>query len=84
MGLGVNMDNLIFNSDTDETYGLYSDIVKFYKKEIKNAVELNEYDNARDLMEQLEEIDNWTDLDGILVLSMNNGMGFSVKQYKGE
>lgn len=77
------MENLIYNSDTDETYGFYSDLVKFYKGEIKSAVDRNDYDEAKDLMEQLKEIDNWTDLDGILVLSMNNGMGFTVNKYKG-
>lgn len=78
------MENLIYNSDTDETYGLYSDLVKFYKGEIKSAVDKNEYDNAVDLIEQLQEIDNYTDYDGVLVLSMNNGMGFTVNKYKGE
>lgn len=78
------MENLIFNSDTDETYGLYSDIAKFYKKEIKNAVERNDYDEAKNLIEQLNEVDEYTDEDGILVLSMNNGMGFTVSRYKGE
>ena len=78
------MENLIYNSNTDETYGLYSDLVKFYKGEIKSAVDKNEYDNAVDLIEQLQEIDNYTDYDGVLVLSMNNGMGFTVNKYKGE
>ena len=78
------MENLIYNSNTDETYGLYSDLVKFYKGEIKSAVDRNEYDNAVDLIEQLQEIDNYTDFDGILVLSMNNGMGFTINKYKGE
>lgn len=77
------MENLIYNSNTDETYGLYSDLVKFYKGEIKSAVDKNEYDNAVDLIEQLQEIDNYTDYDGVLVLSMNNGMGFTVNKYKG-
>lgn len=78
------MENLIYNSNTDETYGLYSDLVKFYKGEIKSAVDKNEYDNAVDLIEQLQEIDNYTDYDGVLVLSMNNGMGFTINKYKGE
>ena len=75
------MDNTIFN-DMDETIGYYSDLVRGFKKMIKEAVERDDYDDAKDLMEQLEEINEWTDNDGLLVLSMNNGMGFTCRPYK--
>lgn len=75
------MDNTIFN-DMDETIGYYSDIVRGYKKLIKEAVDEDDFEQAKDLMEQLDEINNWTDNDGLLVLSMNNGMGFTCRQYK--
>lgn len=77
------MDNTIFN-DMDETIGYYSDLVRGYKKLIKEAVERDDYEEAKDLMEQLEEINEWTDCDGLLVLSMNNGMGFTCRQYQPE
>lgn len=75
------MDNTILN-DMDETIGYYSDIVSGYKKLIKEAVQDEDFEQAKDLMEQLEEINNWTDNDGLLVLSMNNGMGFTCRQYQ--
>lgn len=75
------MDNTIFN-DMDETIGYYSDLARGYKKLIKEAVERDDYEEAKDLMEQLEEINEWTDCDGLLVLSMNNGMGFTCRQYQ--
>ena len=52
------------------------------KKLIKEAVERDDYEEAKDLMEQLEEINEWTDCDGLLVLSMNNGMGFTCRPYQ--
>lgn len=80
------MDNLIFNSNTEETYGFYKDIVRFYQKEIKSAVDRADLDEARDLMDQLDEVqrcaDNDDKGDNILVLSMNNGMGFTCKVYE--
>lgn len=76
------MDNTIYNDNTDETIGYYSDLARGYKKLIKEAVEGDDFDEAKDLMEQLEEINEWTDCDGLLVLSMNNGMGFTCKPYK--
>lgn len=75
------MDNTIFN-DMDETIGYYSDLVRGYKKAIKEAVERDDFDDAKDLMAQLEEINEWTDCDGLLVLSMNNGMGFTCRPYQ--
>ena len=75
------MENTIYN-DMDETIGYYSDLVSGYKKLIKEAVQEDDFDQARDLMEQLEEINQWTDNDGLLVLSMNNGMGFTCRPYK--
>ena len=79
------MDNLIYNSNTDETYGLYKDIVRFYQKEIKSAVDRADLDEARDLMDQLDEVQRCADNgNNILVLSMNNGMGFTCKVYKPE
>lgn len=75
------MDNTILN-DMDETIGYYSDLVNGYKKLIKEAVQDEDFEQAKDLMEQLEEINNWTDNDGLLVLSMNNGMGFTCRQYQ--
>jgi hypothetical protein len=75
------MDNTIFN-DMDETIGYYSDLVSGYKKLIKEAVQDEDFEQAKDLMEQLEEINNWTDNDGLLVLSMNNGMGFTCRPYQ--
>lgn len=77
------MENLIYNSNTDETYGLYKDIVRFYQKEIKSAVDRADLDEARDLMDQLDEVQRCADNgNNILVLSMNNGMGFTCKVYE--
>lgn len=75
------VDNIIYN-DMDEAIGYYSDIVKVYKRMIKEATDKNDYDEARELLNQLEEIDKFTDCDGLLVLSDNNGMGFTCKQYQ--
>lgn len=75
------MDNTIYN-DMDETIGYYSDLARGYKKLIKETVEGDDFDEAKDLMEQLEEINEWKEYDGLLVLSMNNGMGFTCKPYK--
>lgn len=73
--------NIIFDNNTEDTIGFYSDLVRLYKSMIKDKVDLNDYEEAKSLMNELAEIDDWTDYDGLLVLSHKNGMGFTCKQY---
>lgn len=73
--------NIIFDDNTEDTIGFYSDLVRLYKAMIKDKIDLNEYEEAKELTDELSEIDNWTDYDGLLVLSQNNGMGFTCKKY---
>lgn len=74
--------NIIFDNNTEDTIGFYSDLVRLYKTMIKDKIDLNEYEEAKELTDELSEIDNWTDYDGLLVLSQNNGMGFTCKPYE--
>ena len=76
-----NKDNTIYN-DMDETIGYYKDIVALYKDLIKSATEDNNTEEVKDLAEQLEEINEFKECEGLLVLSENNGMGFTCREYK--
>ena len=78
----MNNSNCIFNDIDDSTIGFYSDMVKLIKEQASNALQANEYEQALDMIEILHELDNYTDYDGLLVLSDNNGMGYTVSQYK--
>lgn len=75
------MDNTIYN-DMDETIGYYSDIARGYKKLIKEAVERGDHEEATDLREELAEIREYKEYDDLLILSMNNGMGFTCQPYQ--
>lgn len=74
-------DNIIFDSEEETTIGFYSDLVRLYKHLIKQRIDRNDYEEAKSLTEELEEIDGFTDYDGLLELSQNNGMGFTCKKY---
>lgn len=74
-------DNIIFN-DMDEGIGFYKDIVVLYKNLIKESVDRDDTEEANTLIEELEEINEYKDYTGLLVLSENNGMGFTCKPYK--
>jgi hypothetical protein len=75
------MDNIIYTSD-DNAIGFYKDLVKAMKEETKKSVESGEYEQAQYNCECLQEIEKYKDYDGLLVLSENNGMGFTCKKYK--
>lgn len=75
------MDNTIY-TDMDDTIGFYKDLARGYKEMISQAVNSEDYEEAKDLMGQLEEIKEYSEYDDLLILSMNNGMGFTCKPYK--
>lgn len=72
--------NTIFN-DMDETLGYYKDIVALYQDLINGATERNDMEEVKMLADELDEINEFSEYDGLLVLSENNGMGFTCKKY---
>ena len=76
-----NKDNTIFN-DMDETLGYYKDIVALYQDLINGATKRNDMEEVKLRAEELDEINEYRDHEGLLVLSENNGMGFTCKPYK--
>lgn len=80
-----NKDNVILN-DMDESIGYYKDLYAMFVDVIEDALKKGDTDTAQEQIEYLVELDEWKDYDGLLVLSMNNGMGFTAKPYekKGE
>lgn len=77
------MSNVIIN-DFGDIIGYYSDLVKEIKEDATKSLTANEYEQVRQQLEVLEMLDDWTDTDGLLVISEHNGMGLTVEQYKGD
>ena len=76
-------DNVIYN-DRDEAIGYYKDLDNLYKELIVSATKQGDYEEVKSLTEQAGEIKEYKEYTELLVLSENNGMGFTVKPYKGE
>ena len=76
-----NKDNVIFN-DMDESIGYYKDLYAMFVSVIEDAVKEHDSDTVHEQIEYLVELDEWKDYDGLLVISMNNGMGFTAKPYE--
>lgn len=75
-------DNVILN-DMDESIGYYKDLYAMFVYVIKDALNDGDVTAAKEQIEYLEEMDEYKDFPDLLVLSMNNGMGLSVRPYKG-
>lgn len=75
--------NVIYNNN-DETIGYYNDLYKMLTDEIKRMLDGRNIEGAKEQIEYLEELSDLANYDGLIVLSMNNGMGFTAKPYAPE
>lgn len=76
------MNNNVIYNDNDECIGYFKDLVALYKGMIKNEIDLDDMDEVKHLAEELTELYKLEDYNGLIVLSENNGMGFTAKKYK--
>ncbi len=76
------MENVIYDSNNDLSIGFYEDLVRGYKDIIKDFLDKEDYENAKSCTNELDDITKWKDYTGLLVLSENNGMGFTCKPYE--
>lgn len=73
-------DNVIYN-DKNECIGYYTDLVKLYKGMVKTRLDMEDFEEVENLVKEMQEIEEYKDYEGLLVLSENNGMGFTIKKY---
>ena len=73
--------NVILN-DMDESIGYYKDLYAMFVDVIKDALDDGDVTTAKEQIEYLEEMEGHKDFPDLLVLSMNNGMGFTCSPYK--
>lgn len=76
-------DNVIYN-DRNECLGYFDDLVELYKGMMKTELDLENFEEVENLAKEMQEIEKYKDYMGLLVLSENNGMGFTARKYRGE
>lgn len=84
MAILGDKNNVIYDSNREELIGFYRDLVAYYKHYIKEFIDNNDTEQAKSFTENLEEINEHSEYEGLLVLSENNGMGFTCREYKGK
>lgn len=75
-----NKDNIIYN-DKDESVGYYADLVECLKYSLELYLKENDFENAGSVCENLAELAELKDYSELIVLSENNGMGFTARKY---
>lgn len=75
------MSNNIITNDKDEVIGYYNDLYNMYVEEITNLLKSHSLEEAQLQLENLNEMADLCNYDGLIVLSDNNGMGFTARKY---
>ena len=78
------MENCIFDDRDNSTIGFYKDIKAGLKKQAEEYLEDDNWEEAKDISDLLLDLEGWADNERLLVLSDNNGMGYTIREYKGE
>ena len=75
-----NKDNVILNSK-DEQVGYYEDLRACLEWSVAEFVKSKDYEQAREMCDLLTDLETYSDYEEILVLSENNGMGYTIRKY---
>lgn len=75
-------NNVIYNDNNNSTIGYYKDLKAELKKIIEDYIKEDNWEEAKDMADLLLDLNEWTDNGNLLVLSDNNGMGYTIREYE--
>ena len=75
-------DNIIYNSYNNTHIGYQKDLVAYLKTCLDDYKKQEAWESVKDIAELLLDFNAWADNESLLVLSNNNGMGYSIKEYE--
>lgn len=74
------MTNVIL-TDAEELIGFISDIRDYYRKTINDYVATGNWEMVSELADLMLDLNGWADNPNLLIISENNGMGYTIKEY---
>lgn len=77
------MDNTI-TTENGDLIGFYADLSNSLSGDFTEAVKEKDWERVEELTEVCRLLDDYSEEDNLLVISENNGMGWTVKKYKGD
>lgn len=75
-------NNVIYNDNNNSAIGYYKDLKAELKKIIEDYIKEDNWEEAKDMADLLLDLNAWTDNGNLLVLSDNNGMGYTIREYE--
>lgn len=75
-------DNIIYNSYNNTHIGYQKDLVAYIKTCLDDYVKQEAWESVKDMADLLLDLNGWADNESLLVLSDNNGMGYTINEYK--
>ena len=76
------MNNWIYNDNTNNTYGFYGGMKAELIEQLKEFTKDEDWEKVQEMTELLTDLEEWKESDNMLVLSENNGMGYTIKEYE--
>ena len=74
-------DNIIYNSYNNTHIGYQKDLVAYIKTCLEDYKKQDDWEQVKDMADLLLDFNAWADNERLLVLSDNNGMGWSIREY---
>ena len=74
-------DNVIYTDD-DSVIGFYKDLERLLCEEVDKLTGEKNYEEASSVLDNLKDLCELKEYEGLIVLSDNNGMGFTATPYK--
>ena len=75
-------DNIIYDSNNNTHIGFQKDLVAYLKTCLDDYKKNDDWEQVKDIADLLLDFNGWQDNDNLLVISDNNGMGYTIKEYK--
>lgn len=75
-------DNIIYNSYNNTHIGYQKDLVAYIETCLDDYKKHEDWEQVKDMADLLLDFNAWADNESLLVLSNNNGMGHTIKEYE--
>lgn len=75
-------DNIIFNDATNNNIGFYKDMKRMLQGQAEEFIRSENWEMAKEVADILLDLNAYADNESLLVLSDNNGMGYTIKEYE--
>lgn len=74
-------DNIIYDSNNNTHIGFQKDLVAYLKTCLDDYKKDDDWEQVKDIADLLLDFNGWQDNENLLVLSNNNGMGYTIREY---